>query len=186
MGAVISIILWITRIAGVLTAIGAVVNGQTAVVNAQAVGSASVPDIISTGLWIASAIGLNSTWLTSAKTILEKLGGLGQTVAPAPTPSGGVSAILSSLSLPSVLSLIDAATTWFSAQIKDKPIELKGTVCGFLVDLKIIPDSVANPLPQVETSAELLQKALDALEKRLASQSAARAAPAPEPITPSP
>lgn len=178
LGTLITIITYAARLGGIFAAFAAISNGQQTVVNAQAVGSYDLPSVLTTAYTALAAIGFSSTWLVPLKKITDALKGIStftEIVQPQPAPlpapqpapqpdsGGGISSILSALSLPNVISLAEAATTWFSKSLADRPLELKGNVGGFVVDLTIKPADSAATLPQVDQAADIARRVIEIL-----------------------
>lgn len=191
LGTLITIITYAARIGGIFAALAAVLNGQQTVVNAHAVGSYDLPSILTTAYTALAALGLSSTWLVPLKKIadgLKQFQSIEQVIKPAPAPQpgpqpdqngsgGGISSILSALSLPNVLSLLEAGTTWFSKSLADQPLELKGNVGGFVVDLTIKPADSAATLPQADQAAEIARRVIEILRPDSVTVSGARVNP---------
>ncbi len=192
LGTIISVVTWLTRIGGVFAAFAAVLNGQTTVVNAHAVGSFSVPDILSTAYTILAAVGLSSTWLVPLKRITEwakALGGNGngqQSPAPSPvtpnpvpgpTPDGSINrgngSLLSSIPLLELLAAGEAAVTWLSTKMPDKPVDFRFQFGGFEFEATVKPIDSTATLPQINTGADILKQVLERLDSLQKQQAAA-------------
>lgn len=177
LGSLISIVTWLTRIGGIFAALAAISNGQATVVNAQAVGSYSLPDILTTVYTVMAALGLSTTWLVPLKKITEWLKGrdlgFGQTSpapapGPLPVPNGGGVSLLSQIPLPDLIAAGDAALTWLSSKLPDKPATFRVTLGGFDFETTIKPVDSAATLPQFDQAADIARKVLELLEKQQA------------------